>query len=564
VPESPEDRRLGAGAPGDGRRATWIASAAVAAILALLAYRVWTDAGYLGSIDDPQAWFQRNELRLKLGLCLLCAALVLWPERRRDPGSSRRAPLRLKVAATLAMAAYYNLGAFHGGGLLHMWELFHYGLGSKYFPELGYDGLYAGSAIAQLKTMDHPVQTYLRDLRSNEVVKSKVLAPHMLEIFRRFSRERWVEFVADHAAVSAAIRNNGVRMDHGYNPTPTWTFVARLFDRWRPFTGPTLHFLALLDQVLLALMWVVLFRTYGSRIGCLAMTVFGLSFASRFLWNGGALLRFDWLVATVLGVCWLKRERHGWAGAALAYAAMVRVFPALFVFGLGVRALGGLTRREDGSWARRFAAGFAVSAILCFGAGCLAGRGFHAWPEFARNLKKHRNTWLNNNVGLANLLVYDYPNYNLELVDPSLPDRWTRWAEKMTELKDERRPAFLVLALALLALVAAAAWRAPPDEAAVLGIGVVFTLLLLTCYYWAMLLIAPIRGKEWAAGLLLVTNALLFHFAAQTRTFVHLFGALSWALALLLLVWTLPAVVRALPRTRRAEPSGELPAGPPS
>lgn len=51
------------------------------------------------------------------------------------------------------------------------------------------------------------------------------------------------------------------------------------------------------------------------------------------------------------------------------------------------------------------------------------------------------------------------------------------------------------LAAFYLLLIAAASWNARRDESLVLGIGAVFAVGLLTCYYWAMLLVAPLGNR---------------------------------------------------------------------
>ena len=40
----------------------------------------------------------------------------------------------------VAVATYFNFGAFHFGKFVHNWDTFHYYVGAKYFSELRYDG----------------------------------------------------------------------------------------------------------------------------------------------------------------------------------------------------------------------------------------------------------------------------------------------------------------------------------------------------------------------------------------------------------------------------------------
>ncbi|MEO1366846.1 MAG: hypothetical protein AAFX50_06685, partial [Acidobacteriota bacterium] len=154
----------------------------------------------------------------------LVLARELTPNLRRG-----KAGAALVIAAALGAAIYVNLGTFHGRAVTHYWEQFHYTLGAKYFPELGYDGLYAASIEAQLAVYpNHPVQSQIRDLRTNAIVETGApeTVGHRREVRERFSAERWRDFVGDHKHFLQA--NNpgyigGIRRDHGFNPPPSWT-----------------------------------------------------------------------------------------------------------------------------------------------------------------------------------------------------------------------------------------------------------------------------------------------------------------------------------------------------
>jgi len=490
-----------------------------------------------------------TEIVTKGALCLLALAAVLWRHRRSCALPRERAGQLLGIAAAVAAAAWFNFGLFHGAGYVHYWEQFHYFLGSKYFPEVGYDGLYAASMAAQAESSPQlPIQPFIRDLRTNKVVPPHSVPEHKAEVRARFSAERWRSFVEDNRHF---LESNDldylrqIRTDHGYNPTPTWTFVARLADRFVPASRGNLELLGAIDPILLLVTFVIVFRTYGRRVGCLALIVFGLGYPWRFDWVGGAFLRQDWLAAVVVGICMLKRERFALAGALFAYASMVRIFPALFLFGLAVVAARGVVRRERLRWAARFAGGFALAGAVCFGAGCLAGRGAAAWPEFARNLAKHQGTWLTNNVGARNLVLYGPETVSRSMVDFSIPEPWSLWQVHMDRLQRERTGAIVAVALLLLSLVGVAAWRSSPDEAAVLGPAAVFAAVLLTCYYWVMLVAVPFRRGVAATVGVLSMSVALFALDLATPSFEMIYGAMSWALAAVFVAWTAPEAVAA-------------------
>ena len=139
-----------------------------------------------------------SEILIKGGLTLLALIAVIL--RHRRPGSlppEQAGPL-LWTVAVIAVLAWPNFGRMHGASGIHHWEQFHYFLGSKYFPELQYDGIYAASLAAELElTGRQPQQSHVRDLRDNRVVPIVTVAEHRREVKARFSDQRWQLFVAD-------------------------------------------------------------------------------------------------------------------------------------------------------------------------------------------------------------------------------------------------------------------------------------------------------------------------------------------------------------------------------
>jgi hypothetical protein len=74
-------------------------------------------------------------------LAALAAAALIGAEVLNG-ARARRTERCLVACAVLAAAAYFAPIA-ERGGLVHRWEMFHYYLGAKYQPELGYERLYA-------------------------------------------------------------------------------------------------------------------------------------------------------------------------------------------------------------------------------------------------------------------------------------------------------------------------------------------------------------------------------------------------------------------------------------
>jgi len=505
---------------------------------------------------------EHSEALVKLGLTLAALAVLAWRARMRPRDGKAGAALGL--LGVLGAAAYFNFLTFHGGRFIHFAEMFHYELGSKYFPELGYDGLYVASLEAQAESAPAlPLPRVVRDLRTNTIVPVESLDQHRGEVRKRFAPQRWRRFVADHAAFldPADLRAlNGVRLDHGYNPTPAWTFVGRLFNAWVPLDATTLPLMAVVDWLVLAATFVVVFRTFGSAVGATALVVFGAGYPWRYAWVGGAFLRYDWLAAVVVGICLLKRRRFAGAGVAFAYAAAVRLFPAFLLLGVAALAVRDLLRRADLRWALRFAAGLGAGAAACVLAGSLTGRGFAAWGEFARDIARHHENWSTNAAGLE-LVFLDSPQTLASRIPPApLQERWAIWQEAMNRAHEARRPFYLAAALMLVAGVAAAAAARPADEGAALGAAVVFAALVLSCYYWAVFVALVLRrGAGGAIGVLGANAAALVAALATDDTQV-VFGVYSWAMTVALAVLLAPAAVQAI-RSRWQPVEAEADAG---
>lgn len=489
------------------------------------------------------------EVSIKVVFAVAVTFLVLvrdvsFRERAGKAGTA------LALGAVLAAAIYFNLGTFHGHTQVHHWEQFHYALGAKYFPELGYDGLYAASIAAQLATYpDERPQPIIRDLRTNEVVPTEApeSVAHREEVKERFSPERWHAFVRDHRFFLDG-NNRGylfsIRKDHGFNPPPSWTFVARIFSTLPTFDARSTGTLANLDIVLLVALFVVVFRTYKSRLACLALILFGINYAGRYYWVGGAFLREDWLAAVVIGICMLEQKRYRWAGVLFGYATMVRIFPVLFLFGPGILALRALMRRELPRWAIDLGIGFVLAVVLGLGAGSLTGRGPAAWSDFAQAISLHKDTWLTNNVGLDTVLLYDETTFERKMVNFSQPEPWLQWQAMMDEKKQDNQVMLLLAKALLLLLTAAAVWRLDVPRAAMLGMVVVFTMVLTTCYYWQMLLIVPLLRSRFLVYGALALNLGLYALHFHTPAFEMRYGMMSWALLVLFVAYLAPMAWR--------------------
>lgn len=186
-------------------------------------------------------------------IAILLSLFVLWALRRAS--WARREPLRERLLWCLVAAGafgYVNFGGFHTDGTpFHIWDQYHYVLGSKYFPELGYDGIY----VATIEAFEEKDPTFvppprIRDLKTNDVVPLARLAELQHQIRMRFSDSRWAAFRED--ATHYRIHQD-IFLDHGYNPPPSRIAIERIFTAWLPFRQLSVALYASVDFLLLAI-----------------------------------------------------------------------------------------------------------------------------------------------------------------------------------------------------------------------------------------------------------------------------------------------------------------------
>ncbi len=494
-------------------------------------------------------------------IVFLITALI-WTRRyfrkNRNIGHKRRLA-ELLISTALGILAWFNFFGFHtDGSFLHNWEQFHYFVGSKYYPELGHDGLYvAAIAARQSRDPSFSPPDRVRDLRSNRVVAYTQLLEQQQEVIKNFSESRWQAFVDDVANIR--VPEDAYR-DHGYNPPPTWTAAARLITAWLPVRRWSMAALALLDVFLLGLSLFALSRAFGIETAAFCALLFGGAFLSRFYWSGGAFLRFDWFAAIAIGLSMLEINRQGLAGALFAYAVAVRLFPVLLFLGLGAWLLRAHRTGHTPGWLRRFSLGFVIVTVMLLLGGTLAGRGISAYREAAENLAVHHDTPGPNGVGLRTLAITSLSNLKGDLVDPGSLYETNAVVDDYLRLLRDHRWEYLLAAILLVALVVYAAYHAPgPVEAIVIAMGAIFIMSTLSCYYWVLLCLMPLFQPRRAVLCGLAANLSMWVWSAIGIILVQIGvvkfnGALFFFPASLIVLITLPVWLFGIPESLSRRP----------
>lgn len=466
----------------------------------------------------PEAEGPAREAVAVLALLAVGWSALAWRFPRLESRRWRR-PL-LGAAALLAVLAWTNFLNFRHPLFVHHWELFHYYVGAKYFDELRYTRLYDCAVAAEAEGADPAAigARRIRDLRTNRLVFAREAVEQAEACRARFTPARWASFRTDLATFAFAMGAEqwaNSQQDHGFNATPVWTLGGLAIASVVPARPGNLALLATLDLVLLAAGFLLVLRTFGFEAACVAAIYFGLNGLARFTWTGGAFLRYDWLFAAVAGVSALKAGRPFLGGAALAWSALLRVFPGCLLAGL---AAGAVARAVTARSMRPFrdvaavAAGAGVATALLGGLSA-AAFGPGVWGEFRVNSAKYLSTQAENFVGAPVLLAFR-PSLRQELtVDPTRPDAYEDWAAGQAEATRTTRPLALGLAAAFVVLLAVAAARHEPWAGAVLGAGLLPIALKMANYYYGLLAVyamlwavtplsgAALAGLAWATNL---------------------------------------------------------------
>jgi len=315
------------------------------------------------------------------------------------------------VACVGGVFNYYQFDRQIFEGINDYTDITYYYLNSKYLDELGYFGLYAAVLQAdkeQQGTHINHIRQY-RDLRNYEVVPVKEGFVHGREIRdQNFTPERWELFKTDAVFFLDRLDRNALRsnffVDHGYNPPPTWSIIGGTMANWTPVEQ--IHWIAHVDTVIVVLMFALIGWAYGFEPMMFGILFFCLTFSGRWPILGQSLMRFDWVAALVVGVCFLKKKQHLPAGMFMAYAAMNRIFPAIFFapwfFAAAIEVV---RERKLHKRHMHFIAGAAVTTILLAG-GAAADYGPSIFKSSAQNLVMHNESYSSHRVGLGDLLVY--------------------------------------------------------------------------------------------------------------------------------------------------------------
>jgi hypothetical protein len=430
---------------------------------------------------------------------LVVAALALALSYVRRPRLARPRPHPPATAAATALAAlsiavWGNLGTVQLP--YHRWEQFHYFIGAKYFPELGYTRLYQCTAIAEAERFGRAAVTRrtIRDLTTDTLVPAATALDDPDVCRAHFAPARWQAFADDVAWFRRDCPSTAywerMQTDHGFNPPPPWTVSGFALASVAPASATTQAALAALDPLLLAAAFALVGWAFGAHVLMVTLVVWGCNFPGKGVWTIGGFLRQDWLFAVIASVCLARRGRWLPAGLAFATSAALRIFPALLL-AMPV-ALAARRWRRTGRLTlahRRFAAGLLLGGGFWFVA-ATATFGWRAWEDFAAHMALHRNAPLANDLGLRALLSQTVEGRLARTQDDTAVDPFLAWKAARKATFAARRPAYWTLVAGTAVLVIGAAGRVQRLWVAIAASVVVIAVLVdLASYYYAIVVL---------------------------------------------------------------------------
>jgi hypothetical protein len=420
----------------------------------------------------------------------------------------------LLVVAVLSLAAHTNYLRYQRGldrrGSV---DFYVYYIGPKYFPELGYQGLYDAHTIADYEDdfRAYRPMVPVRSLDDNRLVRKDSIVERKDEIVGWFTPLRWQEFKADVGVFRANYifdrRDSRWAQDHGYNGTPLTTAINGTLLRQSFFS--TERFVQLMswsDLLLVIGAGATIAYLLGAQWGLLFVIVFGANPLNDYITVGGSYLRYLHFVSLALGIVALRKGHGVTAGFLFAVATHLRIFPVLFVLALLLSDLLRPERRRLLLERRRFYLSFAaVGLLLLAGTSVLRVPGEqNVWVEFAKNTQLHSKSYSFNSSGLKYPFMYS-DETNHEVIARRLKP--IDWRAEVTARFSRNEVGYRLAAAALIALSILYLRRVRDDgEALFVGLVWVYALLQVAVYDYVLMSLVPfifVRDQRmwWVLGL---------------------------------------------------------------
>jgi hypothetical protein len=451
--------------------------------------------------------FSNTILWLKVLLSAATLGLLYFRYRKgKTSGVSTKAySLRTKAillsAVLFSFAVFHNFGSFRGGTFVHYGEMFHYYLGAKYFKELGYYDLY-NAVIAADAEQNNALAgiPFYTDLKTYQNTPRKTALENIDRVKSLFSDKRWDAFKSDVSFFKTATGMPGspslasLLMDHGYNASPVSTCLLGILTNVVPVTQ--LRFLAVLDVLLVATMIVVVFRTFGFDTGVLFSVHFFVNIFNDHDYISGSLLRYDWLLYIVVAVCLLEKGRYASSSFFLTLAAMLRVFPAVLFYGIGVAIFqkARTARSLDKKYIRFILTAGLTGLGLFLLPAVYLGSVLRPWEDFYAKTELHDSGVYFNHIGLRGIILFEPSHLSLTKFIETYKSNYTtdivrHWQDVKENEYKNKKPVVVFFSIFVLVCLTVIIWRrkASESEGALWPLLLIYTMSYASHYYYAFL-----------------------------------------------------------------------------
>lgn len=315
------------------------------------------------------------------GALILVAA---WP----------RLPVRWahRALTGLILFAALNYARFGTQALttrVDVYDLLHYYVNAKYFDELGYYDLYPAMLYVDREHggpffNERPDQKFMaQDDEGHHFAPVAEGVARGAEVRTRFAPARWAAFEHDilylQRTLGCSERSkagkcsrelsdgtwNELINDHGFNGTLAWVWLAK------PFTAMPIEavkILGYLDVLLLGGALLLVRRAYGGVAAGFTLLFLLVTYSTRWPYLSWVLLRYDWVALLLAAAALLREGRPFLGGLAAGTSAVLRLFPALWMWGPFAQGVAELVRGRLHRPALALAAGFLLAAATVQGA----------------------------------------------------------------------------------------------------------------------------------------------------------------------------------------------------
>jgi len=510
---------------------------------------------------------------LKSGVAASAGVLALvycLAETRRWRMLAKFLAVPLVLLAFAAVYAFFEFGVFRYGSFTNPHDIFHYYVGAKYSKEVGYFDLYRCALLADIENAGNRVTVpSINNLHTYERESAKTVLANAVLYKNRFPPERWTCFKNDIRVIkSITSERRWARYinDLGYNATPVWNMVGRHAAELVPLDSTWgISVIMSLDWALIVLMVLLVCYAFGWRAALFTVIFVGVNFLTHFAHVKGAFLRWDWLVSLVCAACMLRLGCYGAAGIFAAYAALVRVFPLVFLFGLGAKGLWILIREKciDRRCLRFFVA-FLIAVILLVSLSCADAGGTQVWKDFAERISFHNRHFTPSTLGFRNIFLMSYTG--------DVAEQGVGFREKTQGDFANRRVSWWAIQIVAMVFMGFAVRRLSDVEAFTFGVCPAFMLFGPQFYYQVMWLMGllfflpELRRLSQALGVAgvfavsAVAYLLLLRWPLAFPYDVPLLFWVSWLLMVMVVYMCVVSLVRRRDEQRDAspgEPMGE-------